>query len=144
MSKTSCWCPRRSLGENNGCRYLFTHSHKGHKRARKANELDLYYAALAEDVAVIDPREKDPLVNRLLLWWRQIGCKEYPTLFKIALGYHSISCTSCDCERAFGTAKRTSTGGRNQLGASTIEAQQLQKNWLRNEVVNSYIAIAKL
>ncbi|KAK1912670.1 hypothetical protein P3342_004606 [Pyrenophora teres f. teres] len=49
----------------------------------------------------------------------------------------SIPATSCECERCFSTAKRTITDDRNRLGASTIEALQLQKNWLRNNVVNS-------
>ena len=40
--------------------------------------------------------------------------------------------------RAFSTAKSTITGDRNQLGASMIEAPQLQKNLLRNKVVNSH------
>ena len=112
---------------------------KGHKCARKVNELELYYDALAEDLAKLDPKDKDPLINNPLDWWHQVGCKEYPTLFKIALDFLSIPCTLCDCERAFSTVGRTITNDRNQLGGETIEALQLQKNWLHNKVVKSYL-----
>jgi ABC-type transport system involved in cytochrome bd biosynthesis fused ATPase/permease subunit len=60
-------------------------------------------------------------------------------VFKIATDYLSIPATSCECERSFSTAKRTITSDRNSLSAATIEALQLQKNWLRHSVVNSEI-----
>lgn len=115
---------------------------KGHKRARKVNELELYYDQLLEDVAAAElekqqDSKKVPLIERPHDWWRQVGHKAYPTLFKIALDYLSIPATSCDAERAFSTAGRTITLDRNPLTAPTIEALQLQKNWLRNRVVTS-------
>jgi hypothetical protein len=60
-------------------------------------------------------------------------------LFKIALDFLSILATSCDTERSFSTAERTVTVDRNSLTAETIEALQLQKNWLRNGTVASHL-----
>jgi hypothetical protein len=57
----------------------------------------------------------------------------------MALDYLSIPATSCDCERAFSRGRRTVTDDRNRLCGCTIEALQLQKNWLKNGVVNSYL-----
>src|SRR5438045_1813153 len=72
-----------------------------------------------------------------LAWWLKVGRSTYPTLFKIAFDFLSIPCTSCNCKRAFSTAKRTVTVDRNSLCSATFEALQLQKNWLRNGVVQS-------
>ena len=117
--------------------------HKGHKRARKVNELELYYDTLLEDLAAAEiekqqmPEGHIPLTQRPFDWWRQVGYKQYPVLFKIALNFLSIPATSCDTERAFSTAKGTVTVDRNALSAVTIESLQLQKNWLRNGLINS-------
>jgi hypothetical protein len=61
----------------------------------------------------------------------------YPLVFKMACDYLSIPCTSCECERAFSKARRTITADRNSLGGETIEAIQLQRNWLQRGVVKS-------
>ncbi len=55
----------------------------------------------------------------------------------MALDFLSVPCTSCECEHAFSSAKRTITIDRNLLAPATIEA--LQKNWLRRRVVKSYL-----
>ena len=60
-----------------------------------------------------------------------------PTPLKIALDCPSIPCTSCECERTFSGGGRTITTDRNSLHGATIEALQLQKNWLKNGVVDS-------
>ena len=70
-------------------------------------------------------------------WWLAVGRNRYPILFKMAIDYLSCPCTSCDCERAFSSARRTITDDRNGLGSETIEATQLLKNWLRRDVVKS-------
>jgi hypothetical protein len=57
----------------------------------------------------------------------------------MATDYLAIPCASCDCERCFSSARRTITDDRNRLSGSTIEALQLQKNWLRRGVVKSHI-----
>ena len=117
--------------------------HKGHKRARKVNELELYYDTLLDDLTAAEAEKEQmgeahvPLIDRPFDWWRQVGQKQYPVLFKISLDYLSIPATSCETERVFSTAKRTITVDRNALSATTIESLQLQKNWLRNGIVNS-------
>lgn len=55
----------------------------------------------------------------------------------MAIDLLSIPATSCECERCFSSAKRSITADRNSLLPSTIEALQLQKNWLRHQVVDS-------
>lgn len=105
---------------------------KGYKRAKTANELDLYYAATRVDLL-----GDNPLLDEPVEWWLQRGRKQYPTLFKMALDFLSIPCTSCECERAFSGGAKTVTTDRNKLQGLTIEALQLQKNWLRNDVVDS-------
>ena len=72
-----------------------------------------------------------------LTWWNQVGCVSYPTLYKIALDFLSIPSTSCDNKRSFSGSRRTVTFNRNNLSRATIEALQLQKNWLRQRVVFS-------
>ena len=57
----------------------------------------------------------------------------------MAMDQFTIPATSCDCERAFSSARRTITCDRNSLSASTIEACQLQKNWLRRKAVFSHL-----
>lgn len=58
----------------------------------------------------------------------------------MARDYLTIPSTSCDCERAFSKARRTITSDRNALSSDTIEALQLQKNWLNRSVVPSELA----
>jgi hypothetical protein len=57
----------------------------------------------------------------------------------MATDYLAIPSTSCSCERAFSSARRTITDDQNRLSSSTIEALQLQKNWVRRGVVKSGI-----
>lgn len=102
------------------------------KKARRSNELELYYGALQEDLINDDPLMQDPF-----RWWMERGKKEYPTLYKMALDFFSIPSTSCECERAFSGGRRTVTFERGSLHGATIEALQLQKNWLKNRVVTS-------
>jgi hypothetical protein len=61
----------------------------------------------------------------------------YPTLFKVAADFLSIPATSCECERCFSKARRTISDDHNSLRAITIEAVQLQKNWVQRGVVKS-------
>ena len=105
---------------------------RGYKKARRANKLKLYYGAFREDLL-----KEDELMDKPLAWWLKEGKKDYPTLYRIALDFLSIPCTSCECERAFSGGRRTVTIDRNPLHGSTIEALQLQKNGLRNGVVVS-------
>lgn len=106
------------------------------KRQRALNELENYYASMNDDLRKFK-ETADKRLNNPLLWWEEVGKKEYPTLYRMALDYLSIPPTSCDCERAFSGARRTVTTDRNLLHGTTIEALQLQKNWIRNGVVKS-------
>jgi hypothetical protein len=57
----------------------------------------------------------------------------------MATNYLAIPSTSCDCKHAFSSARRTITDDQNRLSGSTIEALQLQKNWVRRGAVKSGI-----
>jgi hypothetical protein len=104
----------------------------GRKKRRKVNELDTYLDSLAEDTY-----SGDPLLSQPLKWWIQRGRLQYPVLYKVALDFLSIPATSCECERCFSRAKDTITLRRNHLSASSIEALQLQKHWIRQRAVDS-------
>ena len=89
--------------------------------------MDLASASSADRKLLDDPWQ----------WWLKVGRGKYPIVFKMACDYLTIPATSCECERAFSGARRTITCDRNTLSSDTIEALQLQKNWLRRGVVES-------
>jgi hypothetical protein len=107
------------------------------KRQKRSNELDDYIDSLAHDKATGSPEELRLIEKQPWQWWLQFGRMRYPLVFKMACDYLSIPCTSCECERAFSKARRTITADRNSLGGETIEAIQLQRNWLQRGVVKS-------
>lgn len=109
---------------------------KARKRQKRSTQLEEYFDDLRDDLTVASDLQRQ-LLHDPWLWWLQVGRNKYPIVFKMATDILSIPATSCECERCFSTAKRTITDDRNRLNASTIEALQLQKNWLRNDVVNS-------
>ena len=136
---------RRKLPSSHDTRYektlsvdtsLLTGS-KSYKRARKTTELQQYYDTIGPDLLAAEGSEDHILWGPPLNWWLQVGRYSFPTLFKIALDFLSIPSTSCDCERAFSGGRRTVTCDRNLLSGATIEALQLQKNWLKRKVVES-------
>ena len=108
------------------------------KRFKASNELEEYYASHNDDLLRFNNSD-DKLLNNPIEWWDKVGQQRYPTLYRMALDYLSIPSTSCDCERAFSRARRTVTDDRNRLGGATIEALQLQKNWLHNRAVASHL-----
>ena len=57
----------------------------------------------------------------------------------MAIDFFSIPATSCECERVFSQSKKLITDERNRLKPDTIEACELQKNWLMKGVVASPI-----
>jgi hypothetical protein len=109
---------------------------KGNKKQRQRDELQEYYEAIAIDLRNDDP-EYQRLLNNPWQWWVTQGQHKYPVLFKMACDFLSIPSTSCEPERCFSLARRTITDDWNKLQPSTIEAVQLQKNWLRHELIES-------
>jgi len=108
------------------------------KRQRRIGQIEEYYESLDTDLNAANERDQ-PVLQDPWGWWQRVGRNRYPILFKIACDYLTIPCTSCDCERCFSSARRTITDDRNGLSGTTIEALQLQKNWLRRGVVKSSI-----
>jgi hypothetical protein len=80
------------------------------------------------------------LLNNSWAWWLQVGLLKYLLIFKIAADYLFIPSASCSCKWGFSKAKRTITCDRNLLSGATIEALQLQKNWLQHKVVKSALS----
>ena len=107
------------------------------KRQRLNTELDQY---LEVENRKADTISQPELIDHPMDWWHKIGRTRYPLLYKLALDYLSIPSTSCECERCFSTARRTITQDRSSVGAATIEALQLQKNWLLNGCVSSHLS----
>ena len=108
---------------------------KGRKRAKSISELQMYYDDILVDLTVAT--EGDLILENPLGWWQRVGKLRYPLLYQIALDFLSIPATSCECERAFSRAKRTITMDRNRLSPDTIEALQLQRNWLLRKAIHS-------
>ena len=96
------------------------------KKAKTVSELDLFQTRTiyAEDLDVANPLE----------WWSRHQ-SEYPVLYQMALDLFSIPGMSAECERVFGQAKKMITDERNRLSPETVEAEQLQKQWLMKGLV---------
>lgn len=109
---------------------------RARKRQKRSTQLEEYFEDLRDDITTAS-EEQIELLHDPWRWWLEVGRNKYPVVFKMATDFLSIPATSCECERCFLTAKRTITTDRNRLSAATIEALQLQKNWLRNDVVDS-------
>lgn len=108
---------------------------RSYKRAKKTTELQKYYDCHYQET--VEAKDDGLLFRDPLTWWVQVGRYSYPILFKIALDFLSIPSTSCESERAFNGGQRTVTKDGNSRSAATIEAIQLQKNWLERAVVKS-------
>jgi hypothetical protein len=104
----------------------------------RPGQVDEYFEALYADLNTTNEQEW-PLLEEPFEWWRTYGQNQYPILFKTAADHLAIPSTSCNCERAFSSAQQTITDDQNRLSGNTIEALQLQKNWVRRGVVKSYI-----
>jgi hypothetical protein len=74
----------------------------------------------------------DRSVMTLLKWWDNIGPA---SLRPMAFDFLSIPCTSCECERAFSSARRTVTFERMSLHDTTIEQVELLRNWWRQGLI---------
>jgi hypothetical protein len=106
------------------------------KKQKRVTQLEEYFDDLLTEYTNGSERELQ-LLDDPWAWWLQVGRNRYPIVFKMATDFLTIPSTSCDCERAFSSAGRTITCDRNSLSPVTIEAIQLQKNWLQRDVVNS-------
>jgi hAT family C-terminal dimerisation region len=100
---------------------------KGRKKIRRSDLEDYLTDEPCPIGAIKDPIE----------WWRTIGKREYPTLYKLAIDLLATPATSCECEGVFSQAGKLITDERNRLGLEVIEAIELQKDWLRKGVIKS-------
>ncbi|KAM3519814.1 hypothetical protein MY4038_009658 [Beauveria bassiana] len=95
-------------------------------RAKTVSELDLSQTRpiYAEDLDVTSPLER---------WSRHQA--EYPVLYRMAVDLFSIPGMSAECERIFSQTEKMITDERNRLSPETVEADQLQKQWLMRGLV---------
>ena len=63
----------------------------------------------------------------------------FPILGKMAIDLMACPAKSSECERVFSRAKQLVTNERSKLSAETIEANELQKDWLRKGLVLSWL-----
>lgn len=91
-----------------------------------SDEFDTYIT----DMPVSLPDRRD---TTLLRWWLKFGT---PRLQRMAFDFLSIPCTSCECERAFSSARRTITFERMSLKDETVEEVELLRSWWRQGLVH--------
>jgi hypothetical protein len=101
-------------------------SSRPQKKTHLINELAIFQE---RDLSTDDYDCPNPLE-----WWHNHQ-QEYPVLYQMALDLFSIPGMSAECERVFSQAKKLITDERNRLSDEVIEANQLQKHWLRNGLV---------
>jgi len=103
------------------------------KRRKAASELDRY-------TQFSPTREEEQIVNPLA-WWQ--GQKSnYPILYRMAMDIFSIPAMSSEIERKFSSADDTVTDERSRLADETIEAIELQKDWLQKRLVGDFSGIS--
>jgi len=69
-----------------------------------------------------------------IAWWDILG-QQLPSIRQWAFNALSCPATSCECERAFSSAKRLITPDQNALGDDLIEALECLKAWWDNGLV---------
>jgi len=110
-------------------------AHRARKKRKVASELDRYteFAPTWEEEQIVNP----------LAWWQ--GQKSnYPILYRMAMDIFSIPAMSSEIERKFSSADDTITDDRNRLADETIEAIELQKDWLHKRLVGDFSGISTL
>ena len=108
-------------------------AHRARKKRKVASELDRYteFAPTWEEEQIVNP----------LAWWQ--GQKSnYPILYRMAMDIFSIPAMSSEIERKFSSADDTITDDRNRLADETIEAIELQKDWLHKRLVGDFVGIS--
>ena len=107
-------------------------AHRARKKRKTASELDRY-------TEFSPTREEEQIVNPLA-WWQ--GQKSnYPILYRMAMDIFSIPAMSSEIERKFSSADDTITDDRSSLADETIEAIELQKDWLHKRLVGDFSGI---
>jgi hypothetical protein len=59
----------------------------------------------------------------------------FSTLQRQALGIFAYPATSCECERAFSSAKKLTTSEMNSLGDNIIEALECLRAWWNSALI---------
>jgi hAT family C-terminal dimerisation region len=116
-----------------------------HKKMKKRDAFEEWlYRKKEEDIGTDEFRRYSiagsaiPATERFdpITWWTQPDIEEaFPTLQRWALDIFACPATSCECERAFSSAKKLITPERNSLGDNIIEALECLRAWWNNGLI---------
>ena len=72
-------------------------------------------------------------LSSAIAWWSQPDVEEaFPILQRWAFDIFARPAASCECERAFNSAKKLITPERNSLGDNISEALECLRAWWKN------------
>lgn len=83
------------------------------------DEFEQYYSTLLK-----------PNVTNLIKWWLNY-CKQFPTLYVLALELHACPKISSECEQIFSDTGRMTSPNYNHFLAVFIEEEESLRKWLR-------------
>lgn len=100
---------------------MLSSEYRARKRQKLRSELERFteYTPTKAEQRIVNP----------LAYWQGLKLT-YPILYRMAMDLFSIPAMSSECEREFSSADDVITDDRNRLADETIEALELQKNWL--------------
>jgi hAT family C-terminal dimerisation region len=90
------------------------------------------YCPKGAGIATLGSKAMNPIT-----WWDVLG-QQFPSIRQWAFDTLACPATSCECERAFSSAKRLITSDRNSLGDELIEALECLKAWWDNGLVQRH------
>jgi hAT family C-terminal dimerisation region len=115
------------------------------RKIKKRDAFEEWLYRKKDDVSAGDEFSKystagsaNPLTERFdpIAWWSLPDVREsFPTLHRCALDILACPVTSCERERAFGSAKKLIAPERNLLGDDVIEALECLRAWWNNGLV---------
>ena len=77
--------------------------------------------------------------SNAIAWWLEDNQQcTYPRLSKMAIDVLSAQGMSAESERVFSMVRRTISWDRTSLKASTVEQMELQKSWIKQDIVEPY------
>ena len=101
-----------------------------------------HHSEIKDWLSFVPNEDQRRIIPNPLAWWIQElehNPTRFPILGKMAIDLMACLAMSSECERVFSRAKQLVTNERSKLSAETIEANELQKDWLRKGLVLSWL-----
>lgn len=101
-----------------------------------------HHSEIKDWLSFVPNEDQRRIIQNPLTWWIQElehNPTRFPILGKMAIDLMACPAMSSECERVFSRAKQLVTNERSKLSAETIEANELQKDWLRKGLVLSWL-----